>query len=59
MKDSAFLAFDLNCTSRYTFAHQLKTVPFWHASVPFKRTLTIVKFCDRMKIKRRSGVIKS
>ena len=35
MKDSAFPAFDLNCTiaTHYTFTHQLKTVPFWHASV--------------------------
>ena len=34
-------------------------MPFWHASVPFKRTLTIVKFCDRMKTKRRNRAIKS
>ena len=59
MKDRAIPAFDLNCTIHYTFTHQLKTVPFWHASVPFKRTLTIVKFCDGMKMKRRSGAIKS
>ena len=36
MKDRAFPAFDLNCTIHYTFTHQLKTEPFWHASVPFQ-----------------------
>ena len=59
MTDRAFPAFDLNCIIHYTFTHQLKTVSFWHASVLFKRTLTIVKFCDRMKMKRKSRAIKS
>ena len=49
MKDRAFPAFDLNSTIQCAVA-------FWHASVPFKRTLTIVKFCDRMKMNRRSEV---
>ena len=57
MKDRTFTAFDLNCTIHYMFTLQLKTVPFWHANVPFKRTLTIVKFYDRMK--KKSGAIKS
>ena len=59
MKDPAFPAFGLNCTIPYTFTYQRKTVPFWHASVSFKRTLTVAKFCDRMKMKKRSGAIKS
>ena len=59
MKGRTFPAFDLNCTIYYTFKHQLKTVPFWHANVPFKRTLTIFKFYYRIKIKRKSKAIKS
>ena len=52
MKDRAIPVFDLNCTIPYMFTYKLKTVPFWQASVPFKRTLTIVKFCDRIKMKK-------